>query len=255
MGHRFLMLIALTGTIAVAQQQVKPETSPATVNGSCSVANSGSNNKIDIRCGIDREQAQKLVRLMNRVLAAKDQTAIMQKLDEILAAQSKSEKPVCDSTTMSNCALNNYGNQTINGFVPPPFRRIQNANALQAIEILKKSPSGSKVDFSIVGGDKEIMEFARQVGALFQAASGIWTINHVNRTGELTMMDENGMVSHGEGFQCWVTSGSKAGEIAVMALQASGYPCERHPDRSAAANDKQQGDIELQIGTRIIPPR
>ena len=62
-------------------------TGQATTNTPCSVANTGSDNKIQINCGIGKEQGQKIITILNKILANHiDTEAVMVKLDEILKA-------------------------------------------------------------------------------------------------------------------------------------------------------------------------
>jgi hypothetical protein len=62
-------------------------TGRASTGGPCSVANTGSDNKIQINCGIGREQGEKMLAILNKILANRiDSDAVMAKLDEILHA-------------------------------------------------------------------------------------------------------------------------------------------------------------------------
>ena len=59
-------------------------TGQATTNAPCSVANTGSDNKIQITCGIGKEQGQKMLAILNRILEDHlDPSAVMTKLDDI----------------------------------------------------------------------------------------------------------------------------------------------------------------------------
>jgi hypothetical protein len=62
-------------------------TGQATTNTPCSVANSGNGNKIQINCGIGKEQGQKIIAILNKIVANQlDPDVVMAKLDEILKA-------------------------------------------------------------------------------------------------------------------------------------------------------------------------
>lgn len=67
-----------------------PQTTPTTqaaTHRPCSVANTGSGNKIQINCGIDKYQAQKILVILNKILSERlDPDVVMAKLDEILKA-------------------------------------------------------------------------------------------------------------------------------------------------------------------------
>jgi hypothetical protein len=59
----------------------------AETTGTCSPAASGSNNTFTINCGIGREQGQKMLAVLNKILENQlDPDAVMAKLDEILKA-------------------------------------------------------------------------------------------------------------------------------------------------------------------------
>ncbi len=50
----------------------------------CSIANTGNDNKISINCGIGREQGQKMLAILNKILANQlDPDAVITKLDDI----------------------------------------------------------------------------------------------------------------------------------------------------------------------------
>jgi hypothetical protein len=52
--------------------------------GACSPAVSGNNNTFTIKCGIDKKQGQKMLDILNKILANQiDPDAVMRKLDEI----------------------------------------------------------------------------------------------------------------------------------------------------------------------------
>lgn len=59
-------------------------TGQATSNAPCTVANTGSGNKIQITCGMDKEQGQKLLVILNKILNEHlDLNAVIAKLDDI----------------------------------------------------------------------------------------------------------------------------------------------------------------------------
>lgn len=63
------------------------QTGTATTSGACSPAASGNNNVFTINCGIGEAQGQKMVDILNKILANQlDPTEVMKKLDEILHA-------------------------------------------------------------------------------------------------------------------------------------------------------------------------
>jgi hypothetical protein len=77
-GLTLLMLIAVPCCSQTAQ------TGKATTSGSCSPAVTGSRNSFTITCGIDSKQGQKMLDIMNKILANQlDPDLVMAKLDEI----------------------------------------------------------------------------------------------------------------------------------------------------------------------------
>jgi hypothetical protein len=60
-------------------------TGQASTNAPCSVANTGSDNKISIVCGIGKDQGRKMLAVLNKILANQlDTEKVMEKLDEIV---------------------------------------------------------------------------------------------------------------------------------------------------------------------------
>jgi hypothetical protein len=60
-------------------------TGNASTSQPCSVANTGNGNKIQINCGIGKEQGEKVLAILNKIVANHlDPNAVMAKLDEIL---------------------------------------------------------------------------------------------------------------------------------------------------------------------------
>lgn len=59
-------------------------TGAAAATGTCDVANSGSQNTFTINCGVGKEQGQKILAILNKILSKQlDPDAVMAKLDEI----------------------------------------------------------------------------------------------------------------------------------------------------------------------------
>jgi len=62
-------------------------TGKAETSGACSPAVTGSNNAFTINCAINKEQGQKMLVILNKILSNQiDPDAVMSKLDEILKA-------------------------------------------------------------------------------------------------------------------------------------------------------------------------
>lgn len=89
--------------------------------GACSPAVSGNNNSLTITCsGIGKEQGQKILAILNKMLANHlDAAQVMAKLDEI----SKSvNRPTQNAPNGINIGGNNSGVATVNN--APPIRRL-----------------------------------------------------------------------------------------------------------------------------------
>src|ERR1700675_1441415 len=83
----FCLCALVLSAVPCSSQQTT--TGPATTAGPCSPAVSGNNNQFTIECqGISRQQANKILGVMNRILANElDTDAVMKKLDEIVSAR------------------------------------------------------------------------------------------------------------------------------------------------------------------------
>src|ERR1700682_3389439 len=82
---RYALLLALF--VAVPCWSQTTTTGKAETKGSCSPAVTGSDNTFTIHCGIDKAQGQKMLNILNKILANQlDPDAVMAKLDEILKA-------------------------------------------------------------------------------------------------------------------------------------------------------------------------
>jgi hypothetical protein len=78
-------LAVLTATL-IAPVSANAQTGNATSNGLCSIANSGNTvENLTINCGIGKEQGQKIIDMLNSLLASRDTATINAKLDELLA--------------------------------------------------------------------------------------------------------------------------------------------------------------------------
>jgi hypothetical protein len=85
---RFILVVILA-SLPCWTQTTSPE--KVTANAPCSIANSGTGNKIQISCGIGREQGQKILTLLNKILADQvDLNVIAAKLDELSQSNNSS---------------------------------------------------------------------------------------------------------------------------------------------------------------------
>jgi hypothetical protein len=78
--------IGTTGKTETSGSQTTT-TGNAETAGACSPAVTGNKNTFTINCGIDKKQGQKMLEILNKILANQlDPDAVMAKLDEILKA-------------------------------------------------------------------------------------------------------------------------------------------------------------------------
>lgn len=154
-----LALISLCPCLATSQGS-----GPATANGDCSIAISGNNNLIPVatiqasRCGLAKEQMNKIIKLLNTILSNKDANQINTKLDElILIADKPANNQTCvGSNCVQNGSLTNYDNRQFGAPQPPPvvtITKIEELSPLQPSEAshegdLKQNP-GTVVTFTI----------------------------------------------------------------------------------------------------------
>jgi hypothetical protein len=82
---RYGLILALFVAIPCWSQTTT--TGKAETKGPCSPAVTGSNDTFTINCGIDKKQGQRMLDILNKILANQlDPEAVMAKLDEILGA-------------------------------------------------------------------------------------------------------------------------------------------------------------------------
>jgi hypothetical protein len=81
-----LIFVAICGGPGLCQSSTNGK---ASTTGLCSVAHSGNRDSIVINCGIDPEQGQKIIALLNKLVANPDNVSINNKLDEILRILSR----------------------------------------------------------------------------------------------------------------------------------------------------------------------
>jgi len=82
---RYCLILSLLMAIPCWSQTTA--TGKAETAGACSPAVTGSKNTFTINCGINKEQGQKMLVILNKILANQiDPDAVMAKLDEILKA-------------------------------------------------------------------------------------------------------------------------------------------------------------------------
>jgi hypothetical protein len=86
--------LILTLLLVTACRGQTTATGQAETSGPCSPGVTGSNNIFTINCGIGKEQGQKMLNILNKILANQlDPTAVMVKLDEILNSINPNRPP------------------------------------------------------------------------------------------------------------------------------------------------------------------
>jgi hypothetical protein len=118
-------LVVLAFTV-LASTPTEAQTGAAAASGQCSLANSASDaSSFRIDCGTGKEQADKILSVLNHALANKDSKAIDAKLDELLAVANRPvdkeihAAPISQSST-GDCSPNNVRyNKATNCDAPP----------------------------------------------------------------------------------------------------------------------------------------
>jgi hypothetical protein len=86
----------------------------------CSVSNTGNDNKIRITCGVGKQQGEKILNILNKIVANQlDPDRVMAKLDEILNTRN-----VTSISAPSGIAIGGgtVTNPTVNNFAPAPAK-------------------------------------------------------------------------------------------------------------------------------------
>jgi hypothetical protein len=118
-------LVVLAFTVS-ASIPIDAQTGAAAASGQCSLANSASGgSSLTINCGTGKEEADKILSVLNHALANKDSKAIDAKLDELVAVASRPidneihAGPIVQPGT-GDCSPNNVrSNKATNCEAPP----------------------------------------------------------------------------------------------------------------------------------------
>ena len=118
-------LVALAFTV-LASTRIDAQTGAAAASGQCSLANSASGaSSFTINCPTGNEQADKILSVLNHVLANKDLKAIDAKLDELLAVANRPidnevHAAAISQSSTADCSPNNVrSNKATNCDAPP----------------------------------------------------------------------------------------------------------------------------------------
>lgn len=175
---RITLAILVVLVVSAAQAQ---STGSATSNGACSIANSGPNaTKLVVNCGVGKAQGEKIIQLLNTLLAKKDVADIDAKLDQLIAMASQPVQQIVNCGNARNCAGTNT-EQTYNQYGPPKYsmtdaQREVVSNAMQPF-------AGVPVTILYVGMDADVSAFGSQLASALSAA-------HLNVTQERAMMTD-----------------------------------------------------------------
>lgn len=117
-------LVVLAFTV-LASIPIDAQTGAAAASGQCSLASASGVSSFTINCGTGKEQADKILSVLNHALANKDSKAIDAKLDELLAVASRPidneihAGPIVQTGT-GDCSPNNVrSNKATNCEAPP----------------------------------------------------------------------------------------------------------------------------------------
>jgi hypothetical protein len=128
------------------------QTGSAATRGSCSPANTGDRNVFNITCGIGKEQGDKMLGILNQILASQlDPTAVMAKLDELKKEMDKIKGQGLVTNNCPNGLCVSGGvvdhpvvNNTTNNYQPPPPRITWSKEEVEGIS--DKGPSQAPDD-------------------------------------------------------------------------------------------------------------
>jgi len=166
-----------------------------TVKGACNVANTGNNNTITIKCGIDQMQARKMVEILNKILSNQiDSTKVIAKLDEILAQKQQSTQ-IINAPNGIAIGGGSVLNPTVNNYAPVP-RHLDPSMLADISGCLASHPGTVKI--MAVADSPEAYEYAGEWLKFFKNAGwtiednlihtfmiggGIWTGTHIEING------------------------------------------------------------------------
>ena len=118
-------LVVLAFTV-LASTPIAAQTAAAATSGQCSLANSASGaSSFTINCGTGKEQADKILSVLNYALANKDSKAIDAKLDALLAVANRPIDDEIHAAPISQSSAGDFGsnkvrsNKATNGDAPP----------------------------------------------------------------------------------------------------------------------------------------
>jgi hypothetical protein len=154
----------------------------ASTKGLCSVANTGSDNKIQITCGIGKNQGQKMLAILNKILANQlDPDAVMGKLDEIKEDVEQLRKH-------------------------PPYRYPSlDKHTIEVLAVaLSKAPGPGAVSVSTRNPTSDITDFAVTLLNMFHAAH--WSIQGPNVAIRPPDMGDSGVIPIPTGLHIHATS-------------------------------------------------
>jgi hypothetical protein len=161
--------LILSLLIAVPCWSQTTTTGKATTSGSCSPANTGSNNTFTIKCGIGQKQGQQMLDILNKILANKlDSEQVMAKLDEIQKAMNS--RPNVSAPNGIAIGGGTVSNPTVNNFVPPA-RRLSEEQREILVSCLKTTPG--KFTVAAIANNGEAYRYAQDWSEVLSSAG--WT--------------------------------------------------------------------------------
>jgi hypothetical protein len=138
-------LLVLCSCATMGFAQLSAVSGAATTRGTCSPANSGNNNTFTINCGIGKDQGDKMLAILNRILSSQiDPDTVMTKLDEIQKG------------------VNAIREQSLP-------RMITDENAAKVTAFLKQFPK-QKVTMAFLSANEESRKLAEKIRSIILAA-------------------------------------------------------------------------------------
>jgi len=172
-----IMLVCLL--LTVSNLACAQKNGNATATGNCNITISGNNNTVQTanalngKCGIGKEQGEKIIQLLNTVLAKKDVAEINAKLNELIAIAAKPTPLVINCGNAGNCAGTNNGTQVVNQYGTPKLSMTDSQQTI--IRDAMKGHASPEVDV-LCDRSEEASQYAAQLAnALHDAGMNIST--------------------------------------------------------------------------------
>jgi hypothetical protein len=151
--------LILSLLIAITCWSQTTTTGKAETSGICSPAVTGNKNTFAITCGIDKKQGQKMLEILNKILANQlDPNAVMRKLEEIITNQNREAEAIGQIQQLS-------------------WRKLTDEEIDSAASLLAPF-AGTKVRIIVTNSDGDRLAVAQQLATILRKAQ--WDFGGIN---------------------------------------------------------------------------